>query len=217
MAWEIFETLPEPDVILVPIGLGSGVCARASLRRARRPQTEIIGVQAEGADSVVRSWRSGSYQETAEARTWAEGMATRRPAEMTLDIMQQVMDDAVLVSDDELRRACRLILEQTHNLAEGAGAASLAAAWKERQRLAGKTVVGILSGGNLDLSQLPEFWRRPEASISESGLRRRSENHIVDGVDCQRFRFVGIGIGDVGRVVAGCPAGRLAAIGTGAE
>ncbi len=157
MAWEIFETLPEPDVILVPIGLGSGVCGTGIVARARRPQTEIIGVQAESADSVVRSWRSGSYQETAEARTWAEGMATRRPVQMTLDIMRQVMDDAILVSDDELRRACRLILEQTHNLAEGAGAASLAAAWKERHRFARKTVVGILSGGNLDLSQLPQI------------------------------------------------------------
>ena len=84
-------------------------------------------------------------------------MATRRPVQMTLDIMRQVMDDAILVSDDELRRACRLILEQTHNLAEGAGAASLAAAWKERHRFAGKTVVGILSGGNLNLSQLPQI------------------------------------------------------------
>jgi threonine dehydratase len=157
MGWEIFETLPDPDVILVPIGLGSGICGTGLVAQARHPQTEIIGVQAEGADSVVRSWRTGSYQETAQARTWAEGMATRRPAELTLEIMRQVMDDAILVTDDELRRACRLILEQTHNLAEGAGAASLAAAWKERRRFAGKIVVGILSGGNLDLTQLPRI------------------------------------------------------------
>jgi threonine dehydratase len=155
MAWEIFETVPEPDVILVPIGLGSGVSGTGIVAKTRRPQTEIIGVQAEGADSMVRSWRAGSYQETAQARTWAEGLATRRPAQMTLDIMRDVMDDAILVNDDELRHACRLILEQTHNLAEGAGAATLAAAWKERHRFAGKTVVAILSGGNLDLSCLP--------------------------------------------------------------
>jgi threonine dehydratase len=157
MAWEIFETLPEPDVILVPIGLGSGVSGTGIVAKARRPQTQIIGVQAEGADSMIRSWRTGSYQETAQARTWAEGLATRRPAQMTLDIMREVMDDAILVNDDELRHACRLILEQTHNLAEGAGAATLAAAWKERRRFADKTVVGILSGGNLDLSRLPEI------------------------------------------------------------
>src|ERR1700684_4515939 len=94
------------------------------------PKTEISGVQAEGADSMIRSWRAGSYQETAQARTWAEGLATRRPAQMTLDIMRDVMDNPVLVNDAELRHACRLILEQTHNLAEGAGAATLAAAWK---------------------------------------------------------------------------------------
>jgi threonine dehydratase len=157
MAWEIFETLPDPDVILVPIGLGSGVSGTGIVAKTRRPQTEIIGVQAEGADSVVRSWRTGSYQETAQARTWAEGLATRRPAQMTLDIMRDVMDDAIVVDDDMLRQACRLILEQTHNLAEGAGAATLAAALKERQRFAGKTVVAILSGGNLDLSRLPEI------------------------------------------------------------
>jgi threonine dehydratase len=157
MAWEIFETLPEPDVILVPIGLGSGVSGTGIVAKTLRPQTEIIGVQAEGADSMIRSWRAGSYQETAQARTWAEGLATRRPAQMTLDIMRDVMDDAILVNDDELRHACRLILEQTHNLAEGAGAATLAAAWKQRHRFAGKSVVGILSGGNLDLSRLPEI------------------------------------------------------------
>jgi len=155
MACEIFETLPDPDVIIVPIGLGSGVCGTGLVAKARRPETVIIGVQAEGADAVSRSWRTGAWQETARAETWAEGMATRRPAELTLDIMRSVMDEAILVSDDELRRACRVILEQTHNLVEGAGAASLAAAWKVRERLAGKKVVGILSGGNLDLTQLP--------------------------------------------------------------
>ncbi len=155
MAWEIFETLPAPDVILVPIGLGSGVCGTGLVARARRPGTVVIGVQAEGADAVSRSWRTGQWHETSEARTWAEGMSTRRPAEMTLELMRTLMDDVVLVSDDELRRACRLILAETHNLAEGAGAAALAAAFKERSRFAGKKVVGILSGGNLNVADLP--------------------------------------------------------------
>jgi threonine dehydratase len=157
MAWEIFEKLPDPDVILVPIGLGSGVCGTGIVARARGPKTKIIGVQAEGADAVSRSWRTGTYQETAEVRTWAEGVATRRPAQMTLDLMRDVMDDAILVTDDELRHSCRLIIEQTHNLAEGAGSAALAAAYKERHRLAGKTVVGILTGGNLDISRLKQI------------------------------------------------------------
>jgi threonine dehydratase len=157
MAVEIFDLLPEPDVIFVPIGLGSGVCGTGIVARARSPRTKIIGVQAEGASSLIQSWRAGVWRETKNADTWAEGVATRRPASMTLELMRTVLDDVVLVSDDELRRACRLILEHTHNIAEGAGAAAMAAAFKTRERLAGKTVVGIISGGNLNLSQVPEI------------------------------------------------------------
>ncbi len=130
---------------------------RGDCRAARGPNTKVIGVQAEGASAVSQSWKTGQWQETAEAATWAEGVATRRPANLTLELMRSVLDDVVLVSDDELRRACRLILEQTHNIAEGAGAAALAGAIKTRERWAGKTVVAIVSGGNLDLSRLPEI------------------------------------------------------------
>ena len=157
MGVEIFDRLPEPpDVIFVAIGLGSGVCGRDCRGHAGR-NTKVIGVQAEGAMPSSQSWKTGQWQETAEAATWAEGVATRRPANLTLELMRSVLDDVVLVSDDELRRACRLILEQTHNIAEGAGAAALAGAIKTRERWAGKTVVAIVSGGNLDLSRLPEI------------------------------------------------------------
>jgi threonine dehydratase len=155
MAWEIFEKLPKPDVILVPVGLGSGVCGACIVAKERHSSTQVIGVQSEGADAVARSWKSGRVCRNESIRTFAEGMATRAPAEMTLDIMRQLMDDVILVSDDELRLAIYLILKHTHNLAEGAGAASLAAAFRARERFRGKTVVGILSGGNLDLAELP--------------------------------------------------------------
>jgi len=155
MACEIFDELPEPDVILVPIGLGSGVCGTGIVAKELRPETQVIGVQAENASAVAQSWQTGNKQSTDTADTWAEGMATRVPADMTLEIMREVMDDVILVSEDELRRACWAILKHTHNLAEGAGAAALAAAEKLRDRFAGKTVVGILSGGNLDLGELP--------------------------------------------------------------
>jgi|SRR5579871_3369909 len=154
MAHEIFEVLPDPDVIIVPVGLGSGVCGTAIVAKQRRPQTQVIGVQAEGAPAVARSWQTGERQVTSQAATWAEGVATRSPAELTLDIMRQLMDDVILVSDPELDQATFCILKYTHNLTEGAGAASLAAAFQARSRFAGKTVVGILSGGNLDLTQL---------------------------------------------------------------
>jgi threonine dehydratase len=155
MALEIFEQLPDPDVILVPIGLGSGVCGTGIVAKALRPKTEVIGIQAEGAAAVVRSWQTGTRQTIPRADTWAEGIATRVPAAMTLEIMRETMDDALLVNDDDLCRAVYLILKQTHNLAEGAGAAAVAAAFANRERFAGRTVVGVLSGGNLDLAQLP--------------------------------------------------------------
>ena len=87
-------------------------------------------------------------------QTFADGMATRVPAEMTLTLMRRYVADMVLVSDDELRQAIFLLLQHTHNLAEGAGAAATAAAWRMRGALQGKTVVGVLSGGNLDLREL---------------------------------------------------------------
>jgi threonine dehydratase len=153
-ALEIFDDLPDPDVILVPVGLGSGICGTALVATARRPQTQVIGVQAEQAPAVTRSWREGRPVETDSPRTFAEGVATRMPATLTLDIMRRLVHDMVLVSEDELRDAVRLLLRVTHNLAEGAGAASTAAAFQLRDRLAGKTVVGVLSGGNLDLREL---------------------------------------------------------------
>jgi threonine dehydratase len=153
-ALEIFDRLPEPDVILVPIGLGSGICGTALVAAARRPQCRVIGVQSELAPAVSRSWREGKMIELERPRTFAEGMATRVPAEMTMEIMRRHVHDMVLVSDDALRDAIRLLLRTTHNLAEGAGAAATAAVLQMRDQLAGKTVVGVLSGGNLDLREL---------------------------------------------------------------
>jgi threonine dehydratase len=153
-ALEIFAQLPDPDVLLVPVGLGSGICGTALVAAQRRPATQVIGVQAELAPAVTLSWRKGQPVETGTPQTFAEGMATRVPAEMTLAIMRRHVHDMVLVSEVALRDAIRLLLRLTHNLAEGAGAASTAAAMQMRDRLAGKTVVGVLSGGNLDLREL---------------------------------------------------------------
>lgn len=157
IAWEVFEELSEPDVMLVPIGLGSGVCGACLVAKHRRPQTQVIGVQAANASAVVRSWRSGGWETDEKIETWAEGLATRVPAEMTLGIMRELMDDAILVSEDDMRVAAGLLLKHTHNLAEGAGAATLAALWRNKERFAGKRVVAVLSGGNLDLARLPEI------------------------------------------------------------
>jgi threonine dehydratase len=153
-ALEIFDALPDPDVILVPVGLGSGICGTALVAATRRPSTRVIGVQSEGAPAVTLSWREGREVRREELETFAEGMATRVPASLTLGVMRRHVHDMVLVSDAELRAAIVLLLRWTHNLAEGAGAASTAAALRLRDELRGKTVVGVLSGGNLDLREL---------------------------------------------------------------
>ena len=157
MACEIFADVPEPDVILVPIVLGSGVCGTAIVAKALRPETQVIGVQSEHAPAVATAWKTGRVQQFDRPSTFAEGIATRVPAEMTLNIMRSLMDDVILVSDDELERAICWLLDKTHNLAEGAGAATLAAAWQARERFAGKNVVCVLSGGNLDIARLPQI------------------------------------------------------------
>ena len=157
MAWEVFETLPDPDVILVPIGLGSGACGTCLVAKHRRPQTRVIGVQATGASAVAESWRTGEIVSHDRVDTWAEGLATRVPASLTLDILRELMDDVVLVSDDELRVATYRIMKHAHQLVEGAGAAAFAAACQIADQLHGKKVVAIVSGGNLDLAQLPEI------------------------------------------------------------
>lgn len=162
MAVEILDGLPDPDFILVPIGLGSGVASTCIVARHRHPQTKVIGVQAEGAPAVAMSWKNRQIDTNHACNTWAEGVATRVPAEMTMTIMNELLDDVILVSDDEMRQAVYWLLEHTHNLAEGAGAATLAAVWRERSRFAGKKVVGVLSGGNLDLKELPEILSRAQ-------------------------------------------------------
>lgn len=158
-ALEIFETLSAPDVIVVPVGMGSGVCGTGIVAKHLHPATEIIGVGAEAAPANQLSWTAGSMQTTESALTWAEGVATRSSAELTLEIMKSVVDDFLLVTEDEMRIAAYHTMKETHNLVEGAGAAALAAILKNKDRFQGKTVVAILSGGNLNLAELPEILR----------------------------------------------------------
>lgn len=153
-ALEILETLAKrgetADAVFVPIGLGSGLCGVITAFRALSPQTKIYGVQAEGAPSVYLSWRAGHIIETKDAHTFADGVATRVPAQLTFDIIQQGVDEIVLVSESEIIRAIRLLWRTTHNLAEGAGAVATAAALKLRERLQKQNVVCVFTGANLD-------------------------------------------------------------------
>jgi threonine dehydratase len=151
---EIFDDWPDADVILVPIGGGSGACGCALARSWRGSRAEVIGVQAAGADAFARSWRTGTRVQGEVAATFAEGMATRVTFDLTYEILRRELDDIVTLTEEEIAGGVRLALEATHNLAEGAGAAPLAAAWKLRDRLRGKRVVCVMSGGNIDRATL---------------------------------------------------------------
>jgi len=153
-ALEIFEAQPDTDVILVPIGGGSGACGCCIVRGALGSSARVIGVQAQRADAFARSWHTGTRVVGERADTFAEGMATRVTFDLTFGILRQQLDAVVTLSEEELREGVRLALRTTHNLAEGAGAASLAAAMKLRGELAGKKVVCVMSGGNIDAATL---------------------------------------------------------------
>jgi threonine dehydratase len=153
-ALEIFEELPQADVVLVPVGGGSGAAGLTIVRDALGLPTKIVGVQAERADAFTRSWRGTSRVVGSSAATFAEGMATRVTFDLTFDILKQGLADIVTLTEEELADGVRLALSATHNLAEGAGAAPLAAARKLGATLRGKVVVCVMSGGNMDSAVL---------------------------------------------------------------
>ena len=152
-ALEILEDLPDVDVIIVPVGAGSGVCGTSIVAKSINPKIKVIGVQSAQAPAMQLSWKAGKAV-TAQMETFAEGIATRVPFENTQRIMGRYLDDFVLVDDADIEKAIITLLEHTHNLAEGAGAAPLAAAIQMQRRLAGRKVVLVMSGGNLSVKKL---------------------------------------------------------------
>ena len=152
---EIVEALPAIEVIIVPVGGGSGAAGACLAAKALNSRIEVIGVQAEAAPAAYRSWKEGRRVEAPSA-TFAEGLATRSCFDLPQVILRRALDDFILVSDAELKSAMRLLIEKTSNLVEGAGAASMAAALKLRVRLAGRRVALIVSGGNVSLASLRE-------------------------------------------------------------
>jgi threonine dehydratase len=153
-ALEIFEEAVEPDVIFVPVGGGSGASGLVTVRDALGARTAIVGVQAAGADAFARSWQGPDRVVGERADTFAEGLATRVTFDLTFGILRRGLADVVTLDEDELAEGVRLALRATHNLAEGAGAATLMAAFRQRAALAGQTVVCVMSGGNLDTATL---------------------------------------------------------------
>lgn len=151
-ALELLRGAPPLDALYVPIGLGSGICGCILARDLLGLRTEIIGVQSTEADSYARSVAAGRVVTTETANTRADGMATRIPDPGALEIIRRGAARIVTVTDEEVAAAIRAYWQDTHNLAEGAGAAPLAALMQERGRMAGRRVATILCGGNIDLA-----------------------------------------------------------------
>ncbi|HZQ19446.1 MAG TPA: threonine dehydratase [Terriglobales bacterium] len=147
---ELFTAVPDLDVVYVPIGMGSGICAGCAVRNGLKLKTKIVGVVSERAPAYALSFEAGRKVEAAVTTTIADGLACRIPDDEALDVIQQNVDHVVAVSDDEVRAAMRIYFSTTHNVAEGAGAASLAAAVKEKPSFQGKRIGLILTGGNVD-------------------------------------------------------------------
>lgn len=149
-ALELFRDAGELDAVYCPIGLGSGLCGILRTRDLLGLKTEVIGVVAEGAPAYALSYAAGRVVETNASDTIADGMATRMPDPDALAMILQGAARIVTVTDAEIAGAVRAYYSDTHNLAEGAGAAALAALMQERERQAGRRVGVILSGGNVD-------------------------------------------------------------------
>ena len=149
-ALELFRAAPLLDTVYVPIGLGSGICGTIAMRDALGLSTKVVGVVSTEAPAYALSFAAGKVVATNSADTMADGMAVRGPDAAALDIILKGADRIVEVSDAEIATAMRAYYEDTHQLTEGAGAASLAALLQERERMAGKRVGLILSGGNID-------------------------------------------------------------------
>ena len=153
---ELFRAVPDLDVVYVPIGLGSGISGVIAARDSLGLRTEIVGVVAANAPAYALSFAAGVPVSTNSADTMAGGLAVRVPDPEALDIIRRGAARILTVSEAEMRRAMRILFSDTHNIAEGAGAAALAAALQERDRVAGERVAVIQSGGNIDRTLFAE-------------------------------------------------------------
>jgi len=146
---EMFEDEPSLDTLVFPVGAGGLISGAALVAKTLKPEVEVIGVQAERVPGFVESLKAGHSVESPPASTFAEGIAVRQPPQLTFEMVRDLVDEVITVTEEEMRRAIILLLEKTHNLAEGAGAAGLAGVVKLHERLGGRSVGTVLSGGNL--------------------------------------------------------------------
>ncbi len=159
--WEFFRAVPQLDVVYVPIGQGSGACSAIAAKRALGHRARVVGVVSSHATTYADSIAAGHVVESPVTTQLADGMACRVADQGALDILMPHLDHTVQVSDDEVAAAMRHLFADTHNVAEGAGAAALAAALQERGQLQGQVVGLALTGGNVDASVLAQVLVRP--------------------------------------------------------
>jgi threonine dehydratase len=168
-ALELFQAVADLDVVYAPIGMGSGICGLITVRDLLGLKTDIVGVVAEQAPAVALSFEQGHPVSTKSANTFADGVACRDPVAEPIEIIRRGAARIVRVSEEEIAEAIRAYYSDTHNLAEGAGAAPLAALMQERERMRGKRVGLILSGGNID--------RKVFAEVLSGRTPRMPEGH----------------------------------------
>lgn len=157
---EIFEDLPDVDVILVPAGGGSNVAGNCIVAKNLNPRSRVIAVQSEGAPAMWHAWRNRNLDPYPTMKTEHEGLATRVPFELTSKILWELLDDFVLLTDEAINDAVRWLAQDGKLIAEGSGAAPLAAAMKLHHDLQRKKVVGIISGGNIRPERFAELMTR---------------------------------------------------------
>jgi threonine dehydratase len=155
---EILEAEPDTEIIVVPVGGGSGAAGACVVAKSVRPSVQVIGVQSAAAPAAQRSWRARALV-TDSNSTMAEGLATGTSFELPQRILWEKLDDFALVSEDALQGATRVMIEKTRNLVEPAGAAALAAVLADPRRFEGRTVAIVCSGGNISPSQLTALWK----------------------------------------------------------
>ena len=154
-ALEIIEEMPDIDVMMLPLGGGSGIAGACIVAKAIDPSIQVYAVQSEAAPAAYLSWKQGELVDAPMA-TFAEGIATQSGYELPQRVMADLLDDFLLVSDDDIRRAIGLLVEKAHTLAEPAGATALAGAVKHADRLKGKKVSITVSGANITAERLAE-------------------------------------------------------------
>lgn len=174
---EILEQVPDVDAVIVPVGGGGLISGVAYAIKALNPNVKVYGVQAAGAPSMVNSVKEGKIKRLASVTTIADGIAVKEPGDLTFDIVSQCVDELVTVTDDEVAAAILALIEQQKLCAEGAGAVSVAAAMFNKVPVAGKKVVCLVSGGNIDVTILSRVIDR---GLLKSGRTLSIQVNLVD-------------------------------------